>query len=70
MNTNLKLDPADLHNEYSQQVAMLSQRCAMLHMSNAALHRVNAELVAALAARDKELADARSAGLPVAAAAE
>lgn len=68
--TQPQLDPADLHNEYSQQVAMLSQRCAMLHASNAALHRVNSQLIAALAAKEKELADARSAGLPVAAAAE
>lgn len=63
----MTLDPNDLHNEYSQQVAMLSQRCAMLHMSNAALHRSNAELVTALAARDKELADARAAAMPAAA---
>lgn len=56
-----QFDIADIHNEYAQQVGMLSQRCAMLTASNGALHRANAALTARLTEVEKELAtlDAR-----------
>jgi hypothetical protein len=58
------MDITDVHNEYSQQVAMLSQRCAMLSASNGALHRANAALVARLTEMEKQsVEDAARSGI-------
>jgi hypothetical protein len=57
-----QFDIADIHNEYAQQVAMLSQRCAMLTASNGALHRANAALTARLT--EMESQSAQDAPLP------
>lgn len=60
MNAPLQLDVADVHNEYAQQVGMLSQRCAQLAASNAALLRANAALVARLTEMENAKAAVRS----------